>query len=155
MLLIWSSNYFWIAITKLCSYQLSLAFSWWTVHTFSFHEGVVYVLVLSVFFNSSLVRTGNIISQVIFLFSNPIFHTLSDLCLPLSFFIYNLSTSLFGCNAPQIHSLSTVVFLLHIWKQSLPLHLLLLFYSSHLVLIVRTIEVFVYIPLFFSFILFS
>ena len=83
--------------------------------------------------------------------------------------MYNLSTSLLGCNAHilslfsliscphlSIHSLSTAVFLLHIWIQPLPKHLLLLFCFSHLVLILAPVEAFTYISLFFfHFILFD
>ena len=66
--------------------------------------------------------------------------------IPSFLFKYNLSTSLLGCNGPtlsrfsliscphlSIHSLSTVVFLLRIWIEPLPMLLLLLFCFSHLV----------------------
>ena len=82
--------------------------------------------------------------------------------------MYNLSTSFFGCNASSlfslfscpglsIHSLSTVVFLLRIWMQPLPRHLLLLFCFSHLVFILGPIEAFAFIFIycfFFHFIFF-
>ena len=55
--------------------------------------------------------------------------------------------SLISCSHLSIHSLSTVVFMLCILIQPLPMHLLLLFCFSHNVLILGTIDTFTHIPL--------
>ena len=87
-----------------------------------------------------------------FLFSNATFHTHQNLYLSFSslcaicphcssgVLLHALSLfSLIWWPYLSVHSLSTVVFLLLIWIPPRPMHLLLLFCCSHLVLILRPI----------------
>ena len=152
-----------------------MAFPWRTIHLFSFHSSLSLSYCGFCFFkfstrysifsidclNSSnspdevFFKIGNIKTQNVFLFSNATLHSHHHFL-----FMYNLSASLSWCNAPyiaivfliscshlSIHSLSTVVFMLCILIQPLPMHLLLLFCFSHNVLILGTIDAFTHIPL--------
>ena len=119
-LLFQSSNHFWITIVKFYPYQLSLTFPWRTAHAFSFHQ-IRFKFLSFLFFKFSarysifcidylsfsnspdevFFRIENIKTQTIFLFSIATFYTHQTL-LPSFLFMYNLSTSLFGCNALYI-----------------------------------------------------
>ena len=105
---------------------------------------------------------GNTKTKTIFLFSNATFHTHQTSASLFPLYVQSVHIAiwvltlhrlsfffLISCLHLLIHSLSTVVFLLSIWIQPLRMHLLVSFCFPHLVLILRPIKAFSYIPLLF------